>query len=136
MPPENCCSTSWFAAVYNKLAGGGGGYCVFPSECPAHLIPAFCMFVFCFLSFLNLLSLPVKFLGRASTGRETEPHHLQPEAAIRSLIFWKCFSDRGEVLCDYHSCDRKDSQPHQQHSETKPSQPEWSLTLSPPERNV
>jgi hypothetical protein len=47
MLPENCCSTSWFATVYNKFAGGGGGCCVSLSECPAYLTPAFCMFVFC-----------------------------------------------------------------------------------------
>jgi hypothetical protein len=36
-----------FAAVYNKLAGGGGGSGVSPPEHPAHLTPGFCMFVFC-----------------------------------------------------------------------------------------
>jgi hypothetical protein len=39
--------TSLFAPVHNKLAGGGGGWCVSPPEHPVHLIPAFCMFVFC-----------------------------------------------------------------------------------------
>jgi hypothetical protein len=66
--PQNCCSTSWFATVYNKLAGGGGGCCVSQPERPAHPIPAFLHV--CLLSFLNLLSLPVRFLGRACTGRE------------------------------------------------------------------
>jgi hypothetical protein len=67
-PPKNCCSTLLFAAVYNKLAGGAGGCCVSPSQHPAHLTPAFCMFVFCLLFFLNLPSLPVRFLGWACTG--------------------------------------------------------------------
>jgi hypothetical protein len=31
--PENCCPTSLFVTVYNKLTGGGGGCCVSPPEC-------------------------------------------------------------------------------------------------------
>jgi hypothetical protein len=45
--------TCLFAAVYNKLAGGGWGCCVSPPEHPAHLIPAFCIFVFCPFSILH-----------------------------------------------------------------------------------
>jgi hypothetical protein len=41
------------------------------SECLAHPTPAFCMFVFCLLSFLHLLLLPVRFLGQAHIGRES-----------------------------------------------------------------
>jgi hypothetical protein len=54
-PPQNCCSASLFAAIYNKPTGGGHPCCVSPPERPAHLTPAFCMFVFCLLFFLNLL---------------------------------------------------------------------------------
>jgi hypothetical protein len=63
-PPENCSSTSWFATVSNKFPGSvKAGCCVSPSKHPAHLTPAFCMIIFCLLSFLNLPSLPVMFLG-------------------------------------------------------------------------
>jgi hypothetical protein len=33
--PQNCCSTSLFATVYNKLTEGGQGSCVFPSQLSA-----------------------------------------------------------------------------------------------------
>jgi hypothetical protein len=46
LPPD---SNSLFATVYNKLSRGGC-CCVSPSEHPAHLTPAFCMFVFCLFS--------------------------------------------------------------------------------------
>jgi hypothetical protein len=42
---------------------------VSPPEHPAHLIPAFLHV--CLSPFLNLPSLPVRFLGRAHAGRET-----------------------------------------------------------------
>jgi hypothetical protein len=46
-----------FATVYNKLSGGGRGCFVSPSEHPAHLVPALCMF--CLLSFVLSASLIV-----------------------------------------------------------------------------
>jgi hypothetical protein len=67
--PENCYSTSWFAAVYNKFGRGGGGCCVSSPEHPVHLTPAFLHV--CLLSFLNLPLLPVRFLGWACAGCET-----------------------------------------------------------------
>jgi hypothetical protein len=66
--PKNCCSASWFAAIYSKLAGGGGGCCVSLPEHPAHLTPAF-VHVY-LLSYLNLPSLPVRFIGQAHTSHE------------------------------------------------------------------
>jgi hypothetical protein len=38
---------------------------VSPSECPAHLIPTLCMFVFYLLSFLHLQSSPVRSVEQA-----------------------------------------------------------------------
>jgi hypothetical protein len=66
--PENCCSASLFATAYNKLAGGGQGCCASPPEHQAHLIPVFSHV--CLLSFLNLQTLPLRFLGWAPAGRE------------------------------------------------------------------
>jgi hypothetical protein len=63
MPPENCYSTSLFALyVINSLEVDAAVVCLCQSTqltWPQH----FCMFVFCLLSFLNLPSLPVRFLG-------------------------------------------------------------------------
>jgi hypothetical protein len=68
-----------FAAVYNKLVGGGWGCCVsilVPSpsgpsffECPAHLVLGF-LYV-CLLFFLHLLLSPVRFLGWAHADCES-----------------------------------------------------------------
>jgi hypothetical protein len=66
--PENCCCTSWFATIYNKLTGGGGG-CLSPPECrPSD--PSF--LPVCLLSFLNLPLLPVRFLGWGRAGGKTQ----------------------------------------------------------------
>jgi hypothetical protein len=63
-PTKNYCSTSLFATVYNKLTGGRQGGCMSPSECPPD--PSFLHV--CLLPFLNLPSLPVRFLGWACAG--------------------------------------------------------------------
>jgi hypothetical protein len=46
-PTPKITSPPLVAAVYNKLTGSGGGWCV-SIECPAYLAPALC--IFCLLS--------------------------------------------------------------------------------------
>jgi hypothetical protein len=54
--PENCCLADFtiplpcLTLYINKFSGSGRCCCVSPPEHLAHLIPAFCMFVFCPLS--------------------------------------------------------------------------------------
>jgi hypothetical protein len=79
MSSKNCCSASLLAAVYNKLAGGGAGCCASPPEHPAHLTPAFLHV--CLLSFFNLPSLPVRFLGQAGAGLKT-PYPSLPGSSL------------------------------------------------------
>jgi hypothetical protein len=57
------------ATVYNKLTGGRG-VGVSLSEHPVYLAPALACFVFCLLSFLHLLSPPVRFLEQTLEGRK------------------------------------------------------------------
>jgi hypothetical protein len=76
-PPPRNASPTRVATIYNKLTGGGGGWCV-SIQAPSLPGPSF-MHVWssvCCL-FLHLPSLLVRFIGQACVGCETihKSHH-------------------------------------------------------------
>jgi hypothetical protein len=63
--PPRTAAPPHFVTVYSKLDGGGGGCGVSPSEHPAYLAPALCMFGLLSVVFFASPVPPVRFPGQA-----------------------------------------------------------------------
>jgi hypothetical protein len=70
-PPPRNASLPRVATAYNKLTGGGGGWCVSIPAYKPTWPQLYACFVFCLLSFLHLPLPSVRFLGQARAGCKT-----------------------------------------------------------------